>query len=159
MSPASEEPPVTLAVEHPRFPPSLATGLQRLMERALDELAPGHELAVAVVDEARMRELHRRFLGSEESTDVLSFGGEGSHLGDIVVCFDQAGRQSEELGVAVEEETARLALHGLLHLVGHDDGQPQARERLWAAQEDLLRRLWAEGESSLAAPPPEGPRS
>jgi probable rRNA maturation factor len=64
-------------------------------------------------------------------------------LGDIYVGYDQATRQAEEAGVPLPEELARLAIHGTLHVLGHD--HPEGPERLESAmfrlQEQLVRRV------------------
>jgi probable rRNA maturation factor len=61
-----------------------------------------------------------------ETTDVLSFpaeerepGGE-IDLGDVVICTDQAARQAAAAGRGYLRELEVLALHGILHLLGHD---------------------------------------
>ena len=41
-------------------------------------------------------------------------------LGDIVIATGVARRQAREAGEPFETELRRLALHGLLHLLGYD---------------------------------------
>lgn len=85
------------------------------------------ELSVLVCDDARMRDLNRTYRNKDVTTDVLSFlsqgpaiPGEPKHLGDIVISCEQAARQAEEIGQALEVELRFLMLHGVLHLLGHD---------------------------------------
>jgi probable rRNA maturation factor len=53
-------------------------------------------------------------------------------LGDVVVDLDQAIRQAAEGDWSVPEEVALLAIHGTLHLIGHDhddiEGEAAMRE-------------------------------
>jgi probable rRNA maturation factor len=90
-------------------------------------------MTVALVSDARMRTLNRRFRGHDYATDVLSFpaGASGhsrssvksqppSHLGDIVIASGVANRQARTAGHDPSEELRILALHGLLHLLGYD---------------------------------------
>lgn len=100
------------------------------------------QLTLVIVGDEEMRQLHHRFLGEDEPTDVLSFPGEGESLGEVVLSYDRAGAQAEEHGVPREEEVARLTVHGLLHLAGYDDRSEPERERMWARQEELLERHW-----------------
>jgi probable rRNA maturation factor len=72
-----------------------------------------------------MRALNRQFRGKDAATDVLSFPathmpGVTSFLGDIVIAAGVAARQAREAGHPVSTELKVLALHGLLHLLGHD---------------------------------------
>jgi probable rRNA maturation factor len=108
-----------------------APGLARWLERAAPRAARG-EATVALVSDAAMRRLNRRYRGVDRSTDVLSFGPgvrvpgrRGGHgpfrwLGDIVIAIETARRQSRSLGHSLGVELRVLALHGLLHLLGYD---------------------------------------
>ncbi len=89
-------------------------------------------VTVALVDDAVMRRLNRRFAGKSRATDVLSFpsGGVEGVLGDIAIATGVARRQARVAGHTYAEELRVLALHGLLHLLGydhHDDGGRMAR--------------------------------
>ena len=90
------------------------------------------------VDDARMIEHHSLYRGISRPTDVLAFpagdpdpSGE-LDLGDVVICTDQAARQSAGRGIGYLEELHVLALHGFLHLLGYDherdSGQMQKLE-------------------------------
>lgn len=74
----------------------------------------GH-VAVEFVDEDRIGELNREFLGKEGPTDVISFPVDGDEalagpreLGDIVICPTRA------------EDLREAIVHGALHLAGMD---------------------------------------
>lgn len=79
---------------------------------------------MAFVSDARMRALNRRFRRVDSSTDVLSFPsnepGSGAFLGEIVIATGVAARQAGSAGHPLLTELRLLALHGLLHLLGHD---------------------------------------
>jgi probable rRNA maturation factor len=123
-----------------------ATGLARWLERAAPRSAAG-VVAVALVSDARMRALNRRFRGKDRVTDVLSFPASpdlrpsdfaptkrrrgspkprrrrlasASWLGDIVIATGRAARQARDAGHGLAAELRLLALHGLLHLAGYD---------------------------------------
>ncbi len=100
-------------------------------------------VAVALVGDRKMRDLNRRFRAVDTVTDVLSFPvdpvptasgpGPDRFLGDIVIATGRAARQARAAGLTEQQEWRRLALHGLLHLLGHDherdDGRMQRLER------------------------------
>lgn len=78
------------------------------------QVEDGH-LSVELVGEARMRELNRDHRGVDEPTDVLSFPIDGAgdvagprELGDVAICPERA------------EDVVEAAVHGVLHLCGHD---------------------------------------
>jgi probable rRNA maturation factor len=110
-------------------------------------------VTIAIVSDQRMRALNRQFRGVDAPTDVLSFPieptGASQHperpasrsldtfLGDIVIARGIARRQAHAHGHAERTEWRVLALHGLLHLLGHDhDADAGVMRRL----ETRLRR-------------------
>jgi probable rRNA maturation factor len=102
-------------------------------------------LTVRLGNDALLRELNQRFLGEDEATDVLSFPGDltdhvssvsvrraDRRVGDVAISVEQAMRQ----GANPAAELRLLAVHGLLHCLGHDHGEPAG-----AAQMTALTRL------------------
>lgn len=115
-------------------------------------------VSVALVSDARVRELNREYRSKDYPTDVLSFpalhpqhrrrtartSGRSSSrsatfLGDIVIARGVARRQSRAVGHGEGTELRILALHGLLHLLGYD------HERDTGAMQRLERRLRLKG--------------
>ncbi|MGI9252256.1 MAG: rRNA maturation RNase YbeY [Thermomicrobiales bacterium] len=103
-------------------------------------------VAVALVDEARLQELHRDFMGIDEPTDVMTFPAEtpGVGGGDIAISIDRAGEQGPEHGLTAAEETMFLIAHGLLHLCGWDDATPEDRAAMLDRQREVLSAFAAE---------------
>lgn len=100
--------------------PVRVPGLRAWLEAVAPARARG-EVSIALVSDARMRALNRRHRGRNASTDVLSFpSGEAAFLGDIVIAAGVARRQALAAGHSLGVEARVLALHGLLHLLGHD---------------------------------------
>ena len=91
-------------------------------------------MTVAIVSDARVRALNRKFRKKDRATDVLSFPSEEpGYLGDVVISSGIAARQARAAGHPLATELRVLALHGLLHLLGYDherdDGQMARLER------------------------------
>jgi probable rRNA maturation factor len=91
-------------------------------------------VTVAIVPDARVQALNRRFRKKDTPTDVLSFpAAERGYLGDVVIAAGVARRQARDAGHALQTELRVLALHGLLHLLGYDhetdDGRMARVER------------------------------
>jgi len=106
------------------------------------------QLAIVLADRERMRDLNREYAGQDSPTDVLSFA-DGSldpqsgepYLGDVVICLPVALEQAASAGNSPESELALMAVHGVLHLLGHDHGQPAERAKMWEAQQRVLSGL------------------
>jgi probable rRNA maturation factor len=96
------------------------------------------ELVIALVPDARIRALNRRYLGRDDVTDVLSFpSGTRPFLGDVVIAAGVARRQARAARHALGVELRLLALHGMLHLLGFDHERDDGR---MARVERRLRR-------------------
>ncbi len=124
--------------------PSLtrAPGLGSWLEGVAPSRARG-DVTVALVSDARMRALNRRFLGVNRATDVLSFPASdarpvpGGPLGEIVIAAGVARAPAGRARHSVGAELRVLALHGLLHLLGYDHETDTGR---MARLEARLRR-------------------
>lgn len=113
-----------------------AAGLGPLLRRCGDSLSvPARAaLAVRLTTDAELRALNRDFREVDAPTDVLAFPGDvRGHVGDVAVSVERALAQSAD-GVA---ELRLLAVHGLLHCLGHDHAEPDEA----AAMTDATRRL------------------
>lgn len=97
------------------------------------------DVVVRFVGEPEMETLNRTWRGKAKPTDVLSFPSgvvdpDGRrHIGDIALCLAVARRQAVRRRHDAARESALLALHGLLHLLGYDhetdDGEMESLER------------------------------
>ena len=113
-----------------------------LARHVTSEDAPLHDhqcVEVALVDNETSARVHEQFMGIEGETDVITF-----HHGEIVIGVEVAFRQAAENGEPPLRELFRYIVHGLLHLAGHEDEEAADRERMEAAQEPLVARLWPE---------------
>jgi probable rRNA maturation factor len=108
-------------------------GLADLARRTLREEGAGPvELSVSLVSAGEMTELHRRFAGEAEATDVLSFTmDEEGLLGDVVICPEVAAGQNPD----IDAELRLLLVHGILHLLGYDHREDEERRAMWERQE------------------------
>jgi probable rRNA maturation factor len=117
------------------------------------------EVELTVCGDSEMERLHFDHMGERGPTDVLSFplhewtvDGRRSHLadddgagppgplllGDVVIDLDQALRQAADGNWSVPEELALLAIHGTLHLVGHDHADIDEEGRMRALEHAVL---------------------
>ena len=115
----------------------------------------GYEVGVTIFDDELTRETNREHRGKDQPTDVLSYAiWEGFAfpgapdepliaLGDLVISIETAARQARELGHDLRAELAFLAVHGALHLLGHDHGTDSQRRRMFALQDDIVGQ-WRE---------------
>ena len=120
------------------------------------------EISINFLGASAVRSLNHRYTGRDAVTDVLAFeispdeisgvrrasgrrgtpaGPPGARLGDVVVCVDRAAEQARDYGVGLNNELARLTIHGLLHLCGLNDGTPAQKSRMRRREDFYLKRL------------------
>lgn len=125
--------------------------------RELAELALAAEgirsalIAITFVDNRHMARLHRAHVGHAGATDIVTLEHarerEGIVVGDIFIAPAVASTNAREHGVSVREELARLVIHGVLHSLGweHPDGDARTTSPMWRRQESLLVKARARG--------------
>ena len=135
--------------EHPEG--AWAVRVLRRLAPTVTAGAPAGELAVTVVDDREIRRLNRTFRQKNKATDVLSFPQEHPGLlGDVVISLDTARSQAAERRQPLSDELARLLVHGVLHLCGHDHQEPTEAAAMARAEARLLGRLGMVGETLAA---------
>ncbi len=134
----------------------LADGLDELLETAVattlrqQKMNAAFSLTLLLTDNETIQHLNRDFRGQDKPTDVLSFpaGDEwpeieasGVYLGDIAIAVPVAEKQAEVSGHALAAELQLLAVHGTLHLLGHDHLEEDEKAEMWAAQTAVMQEL------------------
>jgi probable rRNA maturation factor len=140
-------------------PSSLASGvdldgLKQVLQAGATLLKVPAETVVVLTltGDEHLREYNRRYRGLDEPTDVLAFAaqeapkdqrfqappGTEHWLGDIVISLPRARRQAREAGHPVNHEVRLLAVHGFLHLLGYDHGEPAEETTMTALNNHIL---------------------
>lgn len=123
------------------------------------------ELTLDLTNPTRIRGLNRRFRGVDRNTDVIAFRyelspkskvqGPKSRLhgvsdighgtldfglsGDIAINVPQARIQAKKFHHSPKREIRLLLIHGILHLLGYTDYEPEPRRKMFKRQNALLR--------------------
>ncbi len=129
---------------------TLVRAVNAVLEAEVGEAAGRCEVGLTIVEPDRIRALNREWRDEDRPTDVLSFPvdpvptaatGEVVALGDIVICPDAIEAEGAR---ARERELILLAVHGVLHLLGHDHDTEETESRMFALQgaytEEVLGR-------------------
>jgi probable rRNA maturation factor len=147
-------PPVEVADRQNRLPIDPGEVID-LVRYALEVEERSGAVEVAFVDDAMIADLHERFLGVPGPTDVITFPHEDDlpgedgfpSLGEIVVSTDTAVRQAPDYGSDPVAEAYLYVVHGVLHLLGWDDGEEDAADRMAVRQREILEE-WLDGRSA-----------
>jgi len=110
---------------YPADEPRLVEAARRILR---DEGIRHAVVSIAIVDDATIHELNRRYLQHDYATDVLSFvlQREQTRLeGEVIVSADTAEANGVRFGWSRDDELLLYVVHGTLHLVGYDDRSPE----------------------------------
>lgn len=108
------------------------------------------DLSIVIENDDAVKELNKQYRGINTPTDVLSFEANEidpetgvKYLGDIIISLDQAKLQAEKSNHSLIAELQLLAVHGALHLLGHDHVAVEGKRIMWALQKEILTSLGA----------------
>lgn len=109
------------------------------------------ELGLHLITPKKSQELNKQYRQKDKPTDVLSFplNEHGLEkygilpLGDIFICLEVAQQQAGEMNIPLNQELARLAVHGFLHLFGYDHERSAVDEKkMIDLQEEILQTIF-----------------
>jgi probable rRNA maturation factor len=146
-----QEPTVEVSVGEGVAPPVRPERLEAAVRHVLRaEGVAEAEISIALLADGAIAAMNDQFLEHEGPTDVITFAmheGDEPPLGDVYVGVEQAVRQAAEFGATPEEEVLRVAVHGVLHVLGyqHPEGPERMQSAMFVRQEELLRSFFARG--------------
>jgi len=145
----SEKNKLTLSVQYAdtRLQDSITRpAIRKWVKAAL--LAPA-ELTIRFVDAAEGQTLNREYRGKDYATNVLTFAyNEGEEIAedeptraDIILCTDVLQREAAEQKKTVEEHTAHLIVHGVLHAQGYDHEDDEEADEMESLETEIVVAL------------------
>ena len=100
------------------------------------------DFTVILVEDEAIKKLHTAYLKRSKITDVLSFfypaeGAETRDQGELFISLPQGRRQAKRYNTSLQQEMARLVIHGALHVYGYDHMTPKDRREMFARAKDI----------------------
>jgi probable rRNA maturation factor len=140
---------LSLSVQYPdaRLQESITRPkVRRWVQAAL--LGPA-ELTIRFVDAEEGRTLNREYRAKDYATNVLTFAyNDGEEIAadeptraDIILCTDVLEKEAAEQKKTVEEHTAHLVVHGVLHAQGYDHEDDEEAAEMEQLERDILAAL------------------
>jgi probable rRNA maturation factor len=105
--------------------------------------------ALLLSNDKEVKSLNRDWRGKNKPTNVLSFPaapvklprGELSPLGDVILSYETCAKEAKAVGKSLSDHAVHLALHGLLHLTGHDHINQADADKMEAKEIRILAKL------------------
>lgn len=119
---------------------------QWLAETAKAEGKHIGELNYIFCSDEYLYEMNVQYLQHDTYTDVITFPYEQEDEptridGDIFISTDRVADNAREFDLTFHEELLRVVVHGLLHLLGYEDGTKEEKNQM-RNKEDFYLRAW-----------------
>lgn len=104
------------------------------------------EIHIALMSDDDLLKMNQKFLDHDDYTDVITFdySTETTINCDIAVSTDRVAENSAQERVSVENELARVLIHGILHCVGYVDKTPKYKAIMRDKENDMLKSFHVE---------------
>lgn len=98
------------------------------------------------VSENEIVSINKEFLKRDYVTDIISFryDDDASNQeieGTLYCCAERIIEQSKEFNETEEKEFLRVLTHGLLHLIGYDDGNEEEKQKMTELENSYLAKI------------------
>ena len=115
---------------------------EKIANAAVSAAHKDSEVSITLVDDKEIHKLNKQYRGMDKPTNVLSFElGDDILLGDIFISLDTVKREAKAACISVEEHTAHMVVHGMLHLQGYDHIKDSEAKVMEGKEIKILKKL------------------
>ncbi len=104
------------------------------------------QLSYTFCDDKFLLQLNRKYLDHDTLTDIITFPYKDSKgiKGEIYISVERVRENADGLGIDENEELRRVMIHGVLHLLGHQDGTKEQKNRMRSLEDGKMRMFHVE---------------
>ena len=104
------------------------------------------DIHIALMGDDDLLELNQKHLDHNDYTDVITFDySTAKEVNcDIAVSTDRVSENATHEGVSVENELARVLIHGILRCVGYSDKTPNDKQIMRKIEDEMLKQFHVE---------------
>lgn len=123
------------------YPDKLRTK-QWLSAVAANESKTIGELNYIFCSDEYLLEINKTYLNHNTFTDVITFDycADDKVIGEIYISIDRIKDNAARFNSTVADETHRVLVHGLLHLLGYKDKKPADKNKMTAKEDYYLKQ-------------------
>ena len=111
---------------------------------AMQHMGVTGSVRARLISDCEMAAKHLVHCGVPGTTDVITFDlsdGDDVMDVDLLVCVDEARRQSSHRSIAIEHELLLYVIHGMLHCLDYDDHTPDDAAAMHAREDEILTAI------------------
>lgn len=97
-------------------------------------------LFINFINSDDLLDMNRKYLKHSHRTDVITFdySGKGELDGEILISVEDASLNAKKYNVSYSSELSRLVIHGILHLLGYNDKEPEEKNLMRSVEKRLI---------------------
>lgn len=143
-------PKLTISSNHKEFGYSERLILESIktlceLNANFDEVINCKSINISFVSQQEIKELNRRFLNQNKTTNVLSFPSDPKFyedlLGEIAICPFVIKEESIAQGKKEHDHLIHLIIHSVLHLLGYDHVDSKSAKVMEGIEINTLKKL------------------
>ena len=143
-------PKLTISSNHKEFGYSERLILESIktlceLNANFDEVISCKSINISFVSQQEIKELNRRFLNQNKTTNVLSFPSDPKFyedlLGEIAICPFVIKEESIVQGKKEHDHLIHLIIHSVLHLLGYDHVDSKSAKVMEGIEINTLKKL------------------
>lgn len=108
------------------------------------------EIHISLMSDEGLLEINKKHLNHDDYTDVITFdySTQNTIHCDIAISTDRVSENAHNEGVSIENELARVMIHGILHCVGFNDKTEDDKRIMRSKENELLKLFHVEQKST-----------
>ena len=122
--------------------------LSLICQKFMNESDTGEsELLIRLVSPLEIQVLNKEYRSKNQVTNVLSFQSDVPEevgeqiLGDVVICVDVVREEALVGGKVFLDHLIHMAIHGILHLLGHDHSDLTSADKMELIEINFLDKI------------------
>jgi probable rRNA maturation factor len=102
-----------------------------------------NEINYVFCNDRYLLQLNKKFLKHHFYTDIITFNNSAEKKnisGDIFISYDRVKANAELFNAAIKDELHRVMIHGVLHLLGHNDKTKKDQQVMRSLEDEWLSK-------------------
>jgi probable rRNA maturation factor len=101
------------------------------------------EVTYNFVSREKILEINNHYLKHNYPTDIITFDYSEEHIvsGEVFICPAVVKTNAAEFGTTYKRELYRVLIHGILHLMGINDGTEEEKSEMRMKEDECLNVL------------------
>jgi probable rRNA maturation factor len=100
----------------------------------------GFSLDILFLSDKAIKGINKKYLKTSSPTDVLVFDY-ANLTADLAISLDTAQRNARIYKTSYKDEIILYLIHGILHLAGYDDVDPDKKKKMLKKQDEIFKNL------------------